>query len=89
MVILCKSRRVRHDNFHALIDKEPPPLHNHILKEKVIKEMAKDLRKSIYLTRKLEQTRCSMLKYQNHSASLGNFRKKEEEKVRIPVNFFQ
>ena len=55
-----------------------PPLR--ILMEKIIPEIAKDLRETHYFSRKLEQTKSSMLKYQYLSASLGNFRKKWKKK---------
>ena len=56
---------------------------------KIIPKIARASEKPIFSLQKLEQTRRSMLKYQNLWASLGNFSKKRGKKAHISVNFFQ
>ena len=60
-----------------------PPLH--ILKEKIIPEIAKDLRKTHFFSRTLEQT----LNINTCLHRLGISEKKVEEKDHIPVKIFQ
>ena len=88
-ILVEKGRNLSSANFskELQLSSNMPPLH--ILKVNIIPEIAKDLRKTHYFFRKLEQTKSSMLKYQYLSASVGNFRKKVEEKAHIPVNIFQ
>ena len=50
---------------------------------KIIPEMAKDFKKNYLFLRKLEQTRSSVLKYQNLSFSLGIFRTKSPNSCRF------
>ena len=64
-----------------------PPLH--VLKLTFIPAIARKLMEYKEFHRRLEGTRRQgKLKYINSSASVGNFRLKEEQHSRLPVNFF-
>ena len=61
-----------------------PPLH--IMKQKIILEVAKNL---IFNEKKVFQTKAKSLKFDELSASIGNFRKSEEESSHLPISIFQ
>ena len=67
-----------------------PPLH--ILKKTFIPELVKKLRKNRSFFRKTVHSRQSWvnkLKFVESSATLGNFRKKEEMRSKLPLEWFQ
>ena len=88
-ILVEKGRNLTSANFskELQLSFNAPPLH--ILSEKVIPDIAKELRKSHEFSRKLEQTQEYKLKYKNLSASLGNLRKQETERAHLPISFFK
>ena len=83
-----KGRNLLPFNFskESYLNFNMPPLH--IMKIKLIKKIAEHLveKEKKEYTRKTFQT--SKFKFQNVSATVGNFRNAEEEKCHIPLSVF-